>query len=324
MQEIPVSESPTSETPVSESPASAPPVSESPVSESPTPPPTVSAPPVSGTAISMRDLLEAGLHFGHETKWWNPRMRPYIYGARSGIHILDLKQTLPMFRDALNFISRLGAEGKTILFVGTKRQAQEVIASEASRVDAFYVNHRWLGGLLTNFQTIRKSVARFQELRDDAENADLGGFSNKARSRLEKRRRRLEKTLAGIEKMERLPDAVCIVDPKNELIAVREARKLGIPIIAIVDSDCDPDLIDHIIPGNDDALRAIRLFASRVASAFEEGRRLYGLPGASSSAAAETFAGTADDVEGENGTNGAAAQEDAPPSPPETAPASTD
>ncbi len=224
----------------------------------------------------MRDLLEAGLHFGHETKWWNPRMRPYIYGARSGIHILDLNQTLPMFRDALHFISRLGAEGKTILFVGTKRQAQEVIASEASRVDAFYVNHRWLGGLLTNFKTIRKSIARFQELRDITDNADLGGFSNKARSRLDKRRRRLEKTLAGIEKMERLPDAICIVDPKNEMIAVHEARKLGIPIIAIVDSDCDPDLIDYIIPGNDDALRAIRLFASRVASAFEEGRRLHG------------------------------------------------
>jgi len=206
-------------------------------------------------------------------------MRPYIYGTRSGIHILDLNQTLPMFRDALHFISRLGAEGKTILFVGTKRQAQEVVASEASRVDAFYVNHRWLGGLLTNFKTIRKSIARFQELRDITDNADLGGFSNKARSRRDKRRRRLEKTLAGIEKMERLPDAICIVDPKNEMIAVHEARKLGIPIIAIVDSDCDPDLIDYIIPGNDDALRAIRLFASRVASAFEEGRRLHGSAG---------------------------------------------
>ncbi len=233
---------------------------------------------MSDTTVSMRDLIEAGLHFGHETKWWNPRMRPYIYGTRSGVHILDLNQTLPMFRDALNFISRLGAEGKTILFVGTKRQAQEVIASEASRVDAFYVNHRWLGGLLTNFRTIRKSIARFQELRDITENADLGGFSNKARSRLEKRRRRLERTLAGIEKMERLPDAICIVDPKNELIAVHEARKLGIPIIAIVDSDCDPDLVDYIIPGNDDAMRAIRLFASRIASAFGEGRRLRALP----------------------------------------------
>ena len=225
----------------------------------------------------MRDLLEAGLHFGHETKWWNPRMRPYIYGSRSGIHIVDLNQTLPLFRDALNFISKLGAEGKTILFVGTKRQAQEVIASEAARVEAFYVNHRWLGGLLTNFQTIRKSIAKFQELREITENADQGGFSNKAWSRLDKRRRRMEKTLSGIEKMDRLPDAVCIVDPKNEMIAVQEARKLGIPIVAIVDTDCDPDLIDYVIPGNDDALRAIRLFAERIASAFEDGRQLRGV-----------------------------------------------
>ncbi len=225
----------------------------------------------------MRDLLEAGLHFGHETKWWNPRMRPYIYGSRSGIHIVDLNQTLPLFRDALNFISKLGAEGKTILFVGTKRQAQEVIASEAGRVEAFYVNHRWLGGLLTNFQTIRKSIAKFQELREITENADQGGFSNKAWSRLDKRRRRMEKTLSGIEKMDRLPDAVCIVDPKNEMIAVQEARKLGIPIVAIVDTDCDPDLIDYVIPGNDDALRAIRLFAERIASAFDDGRQLRGL-----------------------------------------------
>lgn len=229
------------------------------------------------TTVTMRDLLEAGLHFGHETKWWNPRMRPYIYGSRSGIHIVDLNQTLPLFRDALNFISKLGADGKTILFVGTKRQAQEVIAAEASRVEAFYVNHRWLGGLLTNFQTIRKSIAKFQELREITENADQGGFSNKAWSRLDKRRRRMEKTLLGIEKMDRLPDAVCIVDPKNEMIAVQEARKLRIPIIAIVDTDCDPDLIDYVIPGNDDALRAIRLFASRVASAFEDGRQLRGL-----------------------------------------------
>ncbi len=257
----------------------------------------------------MRDLLEAGLHFGHETKWWNPRMRPYIYGTRSGIHILDLNQTLPMFRDALHFISRLGAEGKTILFVGTKRQAQEVIASEASRVDAFYVNHRWLGGLLTNFKTIRKSIARFQELRDITDNADPGGFSNKARSRLDKRRRRLEKTLAGIEKMERLPDAICIVDPKNEMIAVHEARKLGIPIIAIVDSDCDPDLIDYIIPGNDDALRAIRLFASRVASAFEEGRRLYG--SVETEDFAEPVAETPDALE----ENGAEASQETSPNP---------
>ncbi len=280
------------------------------------------------TTVSMRDLLEAGLHFGHETKWWNPRMRPYIYGSRSGIHILDLNQTLPMFRDALNFISRLGAEGKTILFVGTKRQAQDVIASEASRVEAFYVNHRWLGGLLTNFQTIRKSIARFQELRDVTENADLGGFSNKARSRLEKRRRRLEKTLAGIEKMERLPDAVCIVDPKNEMIAVQEARKLGIPIIAIVDSDCDPDLIDHIIPGNDDALRAIRLFASRVASAFEQGRRLYGVP-SEDAAAFDEAANGGGAAAGEDGTatEGNAVPETEPPPPepaPSAAPASAD
>ena len=242
----------------------------------------------------MRDLLEAGLHFGHETKWWNPRMRPFIYGSRSGIHIVDLNQTLPLFRDALNFISRLGAEGKTILFVGTKRQAQEVIAAEASRVEAFYVNHRWLGGLLTNFQTIRKSIAKFQELREITETVDQGGFSNKAWSRLDKRRRRMEKTLSGIEKMDRLPDAVCIVDPKNEMIAVQEARKLKIPIVAIVDTDCDPDLIDYVIPGNDDALRAIRLFTSRIASAFEDGRQLRGLTAFEADSAASANAdGTA-------------------------------
>lgn len=228
------------------------------------------------STVTMKELLEAGLHFGHETKWWNPRMRPYIYGQKSGIHIVDLRQTLPLFRSALNFVSRLGAEGKTVLFVGTKRQAQEVVAAEAARVNAFYVNHRWLGGLLTNFATIRKSVARLLELREIIESADFSRFSNKAWSRLDKRRRRLEKTLAGIEKMDRLPDAVCIVDPKNEMIAVQEARKLGIPIIAMVDTDCDPDLIDFVIPGNDDALRAIRLFASRIASAFEEGRQMLG------------------------------------------------
>ena len=248
------------------------------------------------TTVTMRDLLEAGLHFGHETKWWNPRMRPYIYGARSGIHIVDLNQTLPLFRDALNFISRLGAEGKTILFVGTKRQAQEVIASEASRVEAFYVNHRWLGGLLTNFQTIRKSIAKFPGTSGDYRNADQGGFSNKAWSRLDKRRRRMEKTLFGIEKMDRLPDAVCIVDPKNEMIAVQEARKLKIPIVAIVDTDCDPDLIDYVIPGNDDALRAIRLFAHRIASAFEDGRQLRGLA---------AFGGNADGAADSDGADAA-------------------
>ena len=252
--------------------------------------------------VTMKDLLAAGLHFGHETKWWNPRMRPYIYGSRSGIHIVDLNQTLPLFRAALDFISRLGAEGKTILFVGTKRQAQEVIAAEASRVNAFYVNHRWLGGLLTNFQTIRKSIAKFQELRQITENADLGGFSNKAWSRLDKRRRRMEKTLVGIEQMERLPDAVCIVDPKNEMIAVQEARKLRIPIVAIVDTDCDPDLIDYVIPGNDDALRAIQLFASRIAAAFEDGRQVQGLTpfetGGDESGSDESGSGAASGSEG--------------------------
>ena len=274
-----------------------------PAAAAPLPPPA-SPDPAPGT-VSMKDLLEAGLHFGHETKWWNPRMRPYIYGQKSGIHIVDLRQTLPLFRSALHFVSRLGAEGKTVLFVGTKRQAQEVVALEASRVDAFYVNHRWLGGLLTNFATIRKSVARLVELREITESADFGRFSNKAWSRLDKRRRRLEKTLAGIEKMDRLPDAVCIVDPKNEMIAVQEARKLNIPIVAIVDTDCDPDLIDYVIPGNDDALRAIRLFTSRIASAFEEGRQLLGsLP--PESLPLEGTDGT-DGTEGTDATEAAAA-----------------
>lgn len=281
---------------------------------------------MSSSTVTMKELLEAGLHFGHETKWWNPRMRPYIYGQKSGIHIVDLRQTLPLFRSALNFVSRLGAEGKTVLFVGTKRQAQEVVAAEAARVNAFYVNHRWLGGLLTNFATIRKSVARLLELREIIESADFSRFSNKAWSRLDKRRRRLEKTLAGIEKMDRLPDAVCIVDPKNEMIAVQEARKLGIPIIAMVDTDCDPDLIDFVIPGNDDALRAIRLFASRIASAFEEGRQMLGAaPFDTAEAAADADGAPASpEANPEGGVAEDGAAPDAPaPSPAPDADAST-
>ena len=224
------------------------------------------------SSITMKELLEAGVHFGHQTKRWNPKMREYIFGERNGIYIVDLQKTLRLFKVALKFATQLGAEGKKILFIGTKRQAQEVIAEEAQRAGMFYVNQRWLGGLLTNFVTIEKSIARLRELTAMMEEGRFEELSKKELSRLDKERKRLDKNLRGILDMGGLPHAVFVVDANREEIAVHEARKLGIPIIGIVDTNCDPDVVDYVIPGNDDALRAIKLFTSRIADAVMAGR----------------------------------------------------
>lgn len=229
---------------------------------------------MASTSITMKELLEAGVHFGHQTKRWNPKMKEFIFGERNGIYIIDLQKTLKLFREALKFASQLGAEGKTVLFVGTKRQAQEIVAEEAARSEMFYVNQRWLGGLLTNFVTVQKSIARLRELNAMATEGRFDELSKKEVSRLEKERRRLEKNLCGIQHMDRLPDAVFVIDSNREAIAVHEARKLRIPVIAIVDTNCDPGQVDHVIPGNDDALRAIKLFTSRLADAIIDGRQM--------------------------------------------------
>jgi len=223
-------------------------------------------------AIAMTELLEAGVHFGHQTKRWNPKMKEYIFGERNGIYILDLGKTVKLFREAEEFVTNLASEGRTILFVGTKRQAQDVIAEEAQRCGMFFVNERWLGGLLTNFATIQRSLGRLRDLEAMATDGRFDTLSKKEIARNEKERRKLAKNLEGIRQMSRLPDAVFIVDTKKEQIAVDEARKLKIPVIGIVDTNCDPDEVDFVIPGNDDALRAIRLFASRIADSVIAGR----------------------------------------------------
>ena len=222
----------------------------------------------------MKDLLEAGVHFGHQTKRWNPKMKEYIFGERNGIYIIDLGKTVKLFRSADEFITNLASEGRTILFVGTKRQAQDVIAEEAQRCNMFYVNERWLGGLLTNFATIQRSLGRLRDLETMATDGRYDTLSKKEIARNEKERRKLLKNLEGIRGMSRLPDAVFVVDTKKEKIAVDEARKLKIPVIGIVDTNCDPDEVDFVIPGNDDALRAIRLFASRITDSIIAGRGL--------------------------------------------------
>jgi small subunit ribosomal protein S2 len=222
--------------------------------------------------IAMKDLLEAGVHFGHQTKRWNPKMKEYIFGERNGIYIIDLGKTVKLFREAEEFLTRLAAEGRTLLFVGTKRQAQDVIAEEARRCGMFYVNERWLGGLLTNFATIQRSLGRLRDLESMATDGRFDTLSKKEIARNEKERKKLAKNLDGIRGMSRLPDAVFVVDTKKEKIAVDEARKLKIPVIGIVDTNCDPDEVDFVIPGNDDALRALRLFASKIADAVIGGR----------------------------------------------------
>ena len=226
------------------------------------------------SAIAMKDLLEAGVHFGHQTKRWNPKMKEYIFGERNGIYIIDLNKTVKLFRDAEEFVTNLAAEGKTILFVGTKRQAQDVISEEALRCGMYFINQRWLGGLLTNFATIQRSLGRLRDIEAMATDGRYDTLSKKEIARNEKEKRKLLKNLEGIRQMSRLPDAVFIVDTRKEKIAVDEARKLKIPVIGIVDTNCDPDEVDYVIPGNDDALRAIRLFASRIADAVGNGRAM--------------------------------------------------
>jgi small subunit ribosomal protein S2 len=224
----------------------------------------------------MKELLEAGVHFGHQIRRWNPKMKEYIFGERNGIYIIDLQKTQRMFRDAIQFVTNLVGEdrGKTVLFVGTKRQAQDAIREEAERAGMYYINQRWLGGLLTNFQTVQKSIKRLKDLEAMQTDGRAEKLTKKERIKLDRERDSLNKNLSGIKMMTRLPDAIFIIDVRKEEIAVAEANRLGIPVVAVVDTNCSPEGIDYIIPGNDDALRAVRLFASRIADAVLEGQQM--------------------------------------------------
>jgi small subunit ribosomal protein S2 len=259
--------------------------------------------------ITMKELLEAGVHFGHQTKRWDPRMKEYIFGERNGIYIIDLQKTLKMFKEASKFVTDLAAQGKVILFVGTKRQAQDAIAEEATRCGMFYINQRWLGGLLTNWITVQKSVKRLQEIDEMASDGRYNLLTKKEVIRLERERKHLQANLAGIKSMRRLPDAIFVVDSSNEAIAVKEARKLGIPVVAVVDTNCDPTVVDYVIPGNDDALRAIRLFTSKVADSVIEGAAAAGDKQYAAEMAGVTGAITAS-AEGEAGAEAAPEGED--------------
>lgn len=223
--------------------------------------------------ITMKELLEAGVHFGHQTKRWNPKMKRYIFGKRNGIYIIDLQKTLKLFKEASAWMTDLAAQGKRVLFVGTKRQAQDAIMEEANRCGMFYVNNRWLGGTLTNFVTVRRSIERLKELEGWLNDPEKE-LSKKERAALDREREKLQKNLIGIREMDSLPDALFVIDPKKEHIAVQEAKRLGIPVVAIVDTNCDPDNIDLVIPGNDDAIRAIRLFTQKIADSVLEGYRV--------------------------------------------------
>jgi small subunit ribosomal protein S2 len=228
------------------------------------------------TDVTMKNLLEAGVHFGHQTSRWNPKMKPYIFGARNGIYIIDLQQTVKLFRDAYVFVRDIAAQGGQILFVGTKKQAQDAIREEAERCGAFYVNTRWLGGTLTNFQTIKQSIERLKKLDEMLDDAQVAAaLTKKEVGNLRHERDKLLVSLGGIRGLRKLPDTLFVIDPKKEEIAVKEANKLAIPVVAVVDTNCDPDLIDYKIPGNDDAIRAIRLFCAAIAEAVIEGRNLY-------------------------------------------------
>jgi small subunit ribosomal protein S2 len=221
----------------------------------------------------MKELLEAGVHFGHQTRRWNPKMKPYIFGKRNGIHIVDLQKTLHHFEDAAEFIRDLATNGRNVLFVGTKRQAQDAIREEAERCGMFFMNHRWLGGTMTNFKTIRKSIQRFKEIEKILGNEE-SHLTKKEVIRLERQRRKMDRAFAGIKDMENLPDALFVVDTVHEHIAIKEANRLGIPVVAVVDTNSDPEEVDFPIPGNDDAIRAIRLFTSRIADNVLEGLNL--------------------------------------------------
>jgi small subunit ribosomal protein S2 len=254
--------------------------------------------------VTMKELLEAGVHFGHQTRRWNPKMGPYIFGARNGIHIIDLQKTVQFFKVAYNYVVETVANGGVVLFVGTKKQAMDAIAEEAKRCGMFYVNHRWLGGMLTNFATISRSIARLKDFEAMKEDGSIKRFPKKEILMMEKKAAKLERSLGGIKNMGRLPDIVYVVDPRKEDIAVHEARKVQVPLLAIVDSNCDPTIIDYPIPGNDDAIRAIRLLTSRVADAVVEGKKL----------AEERLQGMLDK---EAAAEAAAAATEATPAPPE-------
>jgi small subunit ribosomal protein S2 len=226
--------------------------------------------------ISMKELLEAGVHFGHQTKRWNPKMKQYIYGARNGIYIIDLQKTIKLFDEAYEFVRGLSTEGGSVLFVGTKRQAQEAISQEAERSGMHYVNGRWLGGTITNFVTIKKSLDRLKKLETLLSDKSLDSLQKKEILRITRQKEKLTKNLGGIKDMVRIPDCIFVVDPKKEKIAVNEANNLNIPVVAVIDTNCDPDPIDYVIPGNDDAIRAIRLFASKLADAILEGKKIKG------------------------------------------------
>jgi small subunit ribosomal protein S2 len=223
------------------------------------------------SSITMKELLEAGVHFGHQTKRWNPKMKPYIFGARNGIYIIDLQKTVRLFKNAYNFVVDAARNGETVLFVGTKKQAQDSVAEEAQRCGMYYVNQRWLGGMLTNFSTVKQSIDRLKRIDAMFADGSIEAYTKKEALQMEKEREKLEKTLGGIKGMGRVPGVLFVVDPKNEEIAVQEAKKLGIRVVAIVDTNCDPDNIDYVIPGNDDAIRAIRLLSSKMADAVIEG-----------------------------------------------------
>jgi small subunit ribosomal protein S2 len=227
------------------------------------------------SVVTMKELLEAGVHFGHETKRWDPKMKPYIFGARNGIYIIDLQKTVQLFKEAYQFVRDVCSRGEFVLFVGTKKQAQDTIREQATRSGMFYINHRWLGGMMTNFQTIKRSIDRLNKLEAMKNEEIYNLLPKKEVLELEKERAKLERSLGGIKSMDRLPGAIFVVDPKKERIAVREARKIGVPSVGIVDTNCDPEEVDYIIPGNDDAIRAIHLFTSKVADACAEGRQLY-------------------------------------------------
>jgi len=235
--------------------------------------------------VSMKQLLEAGVHFGHQTRRWNPKMAPYIFTERNGIYIIDLQKTVRMIEDAYSFVREISANGETILFVGTKKQAGESIKEEAERAGVHFVNARWLGGMLTNFKTIRRRIDRLNQLRQMEEDGTFERLPKKEVIKLKLEIEKLEKFLGGIKDMKKLPGALFIVDPRKERIAVSEARKLGIPIVAIVDTNCDPDEIDYVIPGNDDAIRAVKLIASTVANAYIEGQQGADAPVAEEAAA---------------------------------------
>ncbi len=222
--------------------------------------------------ISLRDMLEAGVHFGHRTRFWYPKMRPYIFGERNQIHIINLEKTLPLFEEACNFLGSVAAKGGNVMFVGTKRQASKVVREAATRSASPYVDHRWLGGMLTNFKTVRNSIKRLKELDEQFESGQADKLIKKERLQIERERTKLERTLSGIKNMNGLPDALFVIDVKYEYIAIAEARKLGIPVVAVVDTNCKPEDIDYVIPGNDDAIRSIRLYAETIADAIIEGR----------------------------------------------------